>query len=38
MDDEEMIREITAEILSALGYEADFAKDGEEAIVIYEKA
>ena len=38
MDDEEMIREITAEILSALGYEADFAKDGEEAIDLYSKA
>ena len=38
MDDEEMIREITAEILSALGYEAEFAKDGEEAIEVYGKA
>jgi len=38
MDDEEMIREITAEILSTLGYEAEFAKDGEEAIDLYSKA
>ena len=38
MDDEEMIREITAEILGALGYEAEFARDGEEAIEIYSKA
>ncbi len=38
MDDEEMIREITAEILSALGYDAEFAKNGDEAICIYEDA
>jgi PAS domain S-box-containing protein len=38
MDDEEMIREITAEILGALGYNAAFAKNGDEAIKMYEDA
>lgn len=37
MDDEEMIREITAEILGALGYDAAFAKNGDEAIKMYEE-
>ncbi|MBA4416427.1 MAG: hypothetical protein C0392_00740 [Syntrophus sp. (in: bacteria)] len=38
MDDEEMIREITDEILSTLGYEVKFAKDGDEAIELFKKA
>ncbi len=35
MDDEEMIREVVGEMLKIIGYEADFAKDGEEAIAKY---
>lgn len=35
MDDEGMIREITAEILDALGYEAEFVENGDEAIERY---
>ena len=38
MDDEEMIREITSEILDALGYEAEFAENGDEAIRLFEHA
>ena len=32
MDDEEMVRDVLGEILSRLGYEADFASDGSQAI------
>ncbi|KUO50278.1 MAG: hypothetical protein APF76_11240 [Desulfitibacter sp. BRH_c19] len=35
MDDEEGIRTLAGEMLSTLGYEADFASDGEEAIEKY---
>ncbi len=38
MDDEKDIRETTGEMLSFLGYEVDFAKDGVEAIEEYIKA
>ncbi|OGR38632.1 MAG: hypothetical protein A3J80_04870 [Desulfobacula sp. RIFOXYB2_FULL_45_6] len=36
MDDDDMIRDICAKILFKLGYEAVVAKDGEEAIQVYE--
>ncbi len=35
MDDEEFVRDICVHILTRLGYEVDFAKDGNEAIDIY---
>ncbi|MFH1581617.1 MAG: response regulator [Pseudomonadota bacterium] len=38
MDDEEIIREVASEMIEALGYEAEFAKDGAEAIELYKKA
>lgn len=38
MDDEPTIRDMTGKILTVLGYEVDFAKDGKEAIDIYRKA
>ena len=38
MDDEEMIRKLAGELLTYLGYEVDFAKDGSEAVKRYKKA
>ncbi|MEK6589500.1 MAG: PAS domain S-box protein [Nitrospinota bacterium] len=38
MDDEEMIGNLTREILSDTGYEVDLCRDGEEAIDVYRKA
>jgi CheY-like chemotaxis protein len=38
MDDELVVRDIFGEILNHLGYGVEFAKDGCEAIEIYEKA
>ena len=38
MDDDEMIRELAGEILWHLGYEVEFAQDGEEAITLYKKS
>jgi PAS domain S-box-containing protein len=38
MDDEEMVRAISARMLSSLGYETELAKDGEEAIDLYRDA
>lgn len=38
MDDEDMIREITGELLQNIGYQAEFAKNGNEAITIYKTA
>ena len=38
MDDEEMILEIMNKILRELGYEVEFARDGNEAIDLYKKA
>ena len=38
MDDEEIICDGIAELLQELGYEADFAREGTEAITLYEKA
>jgi CheY-like chemotaxis protein len=38
MDDEDMLREVAGMMLEELGYEVDFARDGEEAIQCYKKA
>ena len=38
MDDEERIRNITGEILTRLGYEAIFSRDGDEAVHIYKES
>lgn len=38
MDDEEMIRELAAEILPSLGYEVEVSRDGDEAVKKYTKA
>jgi CheY-like chemotaxis protein len=38
MDDEDMIREITGELLQNLGYHVEFAKNGSEAIDLYRSA
>lgn len=37
MDDDDMIRDICAKILSQLGYKAIVAKDGDQALLLYEK-
>jgi PAS domain S-box-containing protein len=38
MDDESMIRELAANLLQRLGYAAEAARDGEEALALYAKA
>jgi PAS domain S-box-containing protein len=38
MDDEEMVRQVTGEILKAKGYEVEFASDGAEALRLYKAA
>lgn len=38
VDDEEMIREITGEMLGHMGYEIEYASDGSEAIEVYKRA
>jgi PAS domain S-box-containing protein len=38
MDDEEIVREVSGAILKEMGYEVEFASDGEEAIRLYETA
>lgn len=38
MDDEQMIRELAGEILWYLGYEVEFAGDGDEAVALYKAA
>ncbi|MFH1148431.1 MAG: ATP-binding protein, partial [Pseudomonadota bacterium] len=38
MDDEEMVREVAGEILTHMGYEVDYAKNGTEAIAVYQDA
>ncbi len=38
MDDDEIIRDVAGELLTSLGYEADFATEGDEAIELYRKA
>jgi len=38
MDDDEMIRTVSADILRTLGYSVDFASDGREAMASYQQA
>ena len=38
MDDEEIIREVAGEMLSKIGYEVEYARDGTEAIEMYRRA
>lgn len=38
MDDEEIVREVSGEMLRALGYSVEFAKNGAEAIALYQAA
>ncbi|HLE41617.1 MAG TPA: ATP-binding protein [Nitrospirota bacterium] len=38
MDDEAIVRDVTGQILKHLGYDAEFAGDGSEAIELYRKA
>jgi CheY-like chemotaxis protein len=38
MDDEQMIRELAGEILWHLGYEVEFARNGDEAVALYQKS
>lgn len=38
MDDEEIVRETAGEMLKHLGYEVAFARDGSEALELYQKA
>lgn len=38
MDDEEIVREVSGEILKAMGYEVEFASGGEEAVEFYKAA
>ena len=38
MDDDEMVRQVLGQMLSALGYQAEFARDGIEALERFEQA
>jgi two-component system, cell cycle sensor histidine kinase and response regulator CckA len=38
MDDEELIRDLARELLNALGYDVELAKDGSEAVTLYREA
>jgi PAS domain S-box-containing protein len=38
MDDDELLKELADEMLNMLGYESEFAKDGDEAVEMYKKA
>ncbi|HBU05096.1 MAG TPA: hypothetical protein DEA95_00420 [Nitrospiraceae bacterium] len=38
MDDDDMVRDVAGAILRSLGYKVEFAKDGTEAIELYQKA
>jgi len=38
MDDEDIIRDVTGQILRHLGYKVEFARDGAEAVKLYRKA
>jgi CheY-like chemotaxis protein len=37
MDDEQIILDVTLEVLQFLGYDVQFARDGSEALALYEK-
>lgn len=38
MDDDDIIRDLAGELLTMLGYEVDFARNGSEALSLYERA
>jgi len=38
MDDEEGVRKLSEQRLNQLGYEAELAKDGSQAVELYKKA
>ncbi len=38
MDDEDSVRDVAGEMLKSIGYEVEFARDGDEAIELYKKA
>ena len=38
MDDEEIVRDVAGRMLTKLGYEVDFARNGAEAIALYKKS
>lgn len=38
MDDDELLKQVAKKMLGKLGYESEFAKDGDEAIEMYKKA
>lgn len=38
MDDEEMVRDVSGEMLKILGYDVEFAKEGKEAVELYKAA
>jgi PAS domain S-box-containing protein len=38
MDDEEMVRNMTGQMLNRLGYEVEFSKDGDEAVAYYRES
>lgn len=38
MDDDEMVRRVARDMLQSIGYEAEVARDGEEVLVMYNKA
>lgn len=38
MDDEKLVRDVSGEMLKALGYEVELASDGKEAIELYQRA
>lgn len=38
MDDDEMVRDVVGEMLHQMGYKVDFAREGEEALHLYQKA
>ena len=38
MDDDDIIRDVAGKMLTKLGYEVDFARDGSEAIELYKKS
>lgn len=38
MDDEEIVKDVSGEMLKLLGYKVEFANDGKEAIELYKKA